>query len=809
MIRSAHPVPVLSLARQSILAYLNDEVTGARPNANLRPGSWTSSEGRIGLIARKRLHPLGAFFAALIGLAGMLVPTTAYAGEGNGNYLGILSSSAPTGYTPSPGIYSLAQGQSTLTFSFTVTNLTSSPQSMNLELDLNHILTYQVNGQQVNVADGQPGVVNGAVVDGQFDPLLSTQAADPSPTFTLLTLGPNEVQTLQLTRALSQCGYYQVDVAKQGLTSQKGLIGFEIRVLGCGTPSIVTTPAPAAGTVGDSIADSAVVSGGINPTGTVTFALYGPGDTTCSGSNLVSGTGFSNVALVAGSAASGSFTTSQAGTYNWVATYSGDVNNQPATSGCGAEAVVIQKAQPGISTTPSPSVATVGAAIHDSATVTGGFSPTGTVTFGLYAPGDTSCAGTNLVQGVAGFVVPLSSGSATSAAYATTQVGTYNWVATYGGDANNLGATSGCSAEQVVIKIAHPAIITLPVPTLTVVGGLIHDTASVTGGFNPTGTVTFALYGPGDTTCSGTNLVSTLSGFANVGLVSGSASSANYTTVLAGTYNWVATYSGDANNAPAGSGCGAEQVVVQRAQPAISTVPSPTQAALGSLIHDSATVTGGFGPTGTVTFALYGPGDTACSGTNLVAGLAGFDNVALSGGSATSANFMANQVGTYNWVAAYSGDANNASVVSGCGTEQVTITKPLGGQGCTPGYWKQPQHFHSWTGYVPTQLISSVFNVPSIFPDGTDGSSLSGSTLLAGLAFQGGSTLNGSAQILLRAAIAGLLNANNPNVAYPMTTAQIVTSVNAALNSGSRNTMLNLASSIDNANNGQGGCPLS
>jgi len=254
---------------------------------------------------------------------------------------------------------------------------------------------------------------------------------------------------------------------------------------------------------------------------------------------------------------------------------------------------------------------------------------------------------------------------------------------------------------------------------------------------------------------------------------------------------------------------GAEQVVVQKAKPAISTVPSPTQAALGSLIHDSATVTGGFGPTGTVTFALYGPGDTACSGTNLVAGLAGFDNVALSGGSATSANFMANQVGTYNWVAAYSGDANNASVVSGCGTEQVTITKPLGGQGCTPGYWKQPQHFQSWTGYVPTQLISSVFNVPSIFPDGTDGSSLSGSTLLAGLAFQGGSTLNGSAQILLRAAIAGLLNANNPNVAYPMTTAQIVTSVNAALNSGSRNTMLNLASSIDNANNGQGGCPLS
>jgi hypothetical protein len=32
-----------------------------------------------------------------------------------------------------------------------------------------------------------------------------------------------------------------------------------------------------------------------------------------------------------------------------------------------------------------------------------------------------------------------------------------------------------------------------------------------------------------------------------------------------------------------------------------------------------------------------------------------------------------------------------------------------GGQGCTPGYWKQPHHFHSWVGYTPGQLFSSVF----------------------------------------------------------------------------------------------------
>lgn len=138
-----------------------------------------------------------------------------------------------------------------------------------------------------------------------------------------------------------------------------------------------------------------------------------------------------------------------------------------------------------------------------------------------------------------------------------------------------------------------------------------------------------------------------------------------------------------------------------------------------------------------------------------------------------------------------------------------TPPKPLGDQGCTPGFWKNQRHYSLWTGYSPTELLSSVFDVPATFPDGSSGASLSSATLAEALAFRGGSTLNGAAQILLRAATSSLLNASSPGVAFSMTTAQIVSSVDAALSSGSRTQITDLATTLDDANNGVGGCPLS
>ena len=79
--------------------------------------------------------------------------------------------------------------------------------------------------------------------------------------------------------------------------------------------------------------------------------------------------------------------------------------------------------------------------------------------------------------------------------YTTTVVGTYNWVANYSGDANNLGARSECGSESVIVTKATPTIATIASKGGPI-GTQIHDTAQVSGGDNPTGTVTFILFAP-------------------------------------------------------------------------------------------------------------------------------------------------------------------------------------------------------------------------------------------------------------------------------------------------------------------------
>ena len=104
---------------------------------------------------------------------------------------------------------------------------------------------------------------------------------------------------------------------------------------GMAGPSITTTPSGSV-PVGDNISDSATVIGGASPTGSVDFELFGPGDDTCT-TPIETRTG----TLTGGSAQSGDVTATQAGTYNWVATYNGDANNSPAISPCGSERVLV------------------------------------------------------------------------------------------------------------------------------------------------------------------------------------------------------------------------------------------------------------------------------------------------------------------------------------------------------------------------------------------------------------------------------------------------------------------------------------
>ncbi len=84
--------------------------------------------------------------------------------------------------------------------------------------------------------------------------------------------------------------------------------------------------------------------------------------------------------------------------------------------------------------------------------------------------------------------------------------------------------------------------------------------------------------------------------------------------------------------------------------------------------------------------------------------------------------------------------------------------------------------------------------------------SLDNKTLLQALSFKGGSGKIGAAQTLLRAAAAALLNSAHPDVNYTLSPAEVISSVNAALASSNRATMLTLANTLDGYNNHV--CPL-
>lgn len=90
-------------------------------------------------------------------------------------------------------------------------------------------------------------------------------------------------------------------------------------------------------------------------------------------------------------------------------------------------------------------------------------------------------------------------------------------------------------------------------------GGQVRDVAALFGQA-PTGTITFKLYGPTDTTCSNAPV------FQSTVTVGGNRyyNSARFTPTVLGTYQFTASYSGDANNGPESESCGApgEQVTV-------------------------------------------------------------------------------------------------------------------------------------------------------------------------------------------------------------------------------------------------------
>ena len=340
------------------------------------------------------------------------------------------------------------------------------------------------------------------------------------------------------------------------------------------TPSISTQLSSSSITVGGSVHDSATLSNSTSDaSGTAKYRWYST-LTACNAGTYATPGGTSigdkTVAshLVADSDTAGPFNT--AGTYYFRAFYSGDTNNNGASSACADETLVVSPKTPSISTQLSSSSITVGGSVHDSATLSNSTSDaSGTVKYRWYSSLSDCQAGTYATPGgtsigdktVASHLV---ADSDTAGPFNT--AGTYYFRAFYSGDTNNNGASSACADETLVVSPKTPSISTLLSSSSISAGGSVHDSATLSNSTSDaSGTVKYRWYSTLTACNAGTYATpgGTSIGDKTVadGQVPDSDTAGPFT---AGTYYFRAYYSGDNNNTgPVSSACADETLVVK------------------------------------------------------------------------------------------------------------------------------------------------------------------------------------------------------------------------------------------------------
>jgi hypothetical protein len=376
------------------------------------------------------------------------------------------------------------------------------------------------------------------------------------------------------------------------------------QVVNAAQTSTTVTAAPSPGIAGglETIAATVkVTSGASTPTGIVTFTS---GTTQLGSAPVNAGTATITPAL-------------GPGTYQIIATYSGDANDTGSASAAFPLTVSQAATQTALIVAPDPAL--VQQPITFTAQVTGnGGTPTGSVNF--LANGNAIGAGSVNASGKASFT--------TSALTA----GTYAIAAAYTGDANDASSTSGATSLTVSLATTTTAITVAPNPAL--VGAAVTITAKVTGnGGTPTGSVNFIANG-------NTLAAATLSG----GMASFTTS-----TLPPGTYSITASYLGDAADSPRTSSAVSELVglipTTTSLGTSVTTGPAPQVILVATVLNNGAGVL----PTGTVTFM---------SGATQI----GSATLDLGGVATVTPNLTAGV--NYNIVAMYSGDADHSPSTS-------------------------------------------------------------------------------------------------------------------------------------------------
>lgn len=352
-----------------------------------------------------------------------------------------------------------------------------------------------------------------------------------------------------------------------------------------------------------------------------------------------------------------------------------------------------------------------GASAFDTATVTtaSGLTPTGNVTYELWTNGTCSgpASATETVTLGGGHVPP-------STPTAPLAPGNYSYAASYNGDANTAPSTGSCEPFTVlplqlllppglsgttvvessgdtvvslngsggmVAQVILPPGTTYPNGSLAVTfntsvsGGITNNIVQVSGAVVP--------YPPGKSIlvlADGNNEVCIVDAPSGVSLSdppSCISTSLNHYQVLLkcdGTTASLYLPDGARNYTCSPVEVGGTPYLridglahsfvetLTKGTPTISSVATPTGVVLGASATDLANVSGGYAPSGTVTYTAYS--DAGCS-------VQVFNSTEPLGTS--SAEFTPSALGLYEWIANYSGNVNNYGVATACGADPLGV----------------------------------------------------------------------------------------------------------------------------------------
>jgi Bacterial Ig-like domain (group 3) len=349
------------------------------------------------------------------------------------------------------------------------------------------------------------------------------------------------------------------------------------------------------------------------PTGTVTYNFFADGS--CAGEPTLS----DQVTLSSGTVPDSSDTAALgSGSYSFQASYSGDPNYTVSTGAC--EPFVVALALPVVSNAvsdagtgdPWAGTEVTGAKAFDRSTIsgTGSFTPTGTLTYDLFANGTCSGSPTSTQQ------LTLSGGQAAeSSDTPALATGTYGFDAAYSGDSNFGATTSTCALFSVGAAATSVHVTSADNPSVS--GGSVTFTAILTvspvdaaGAADPTGT--FEFQSSNDAGSTWTPIAGCGSQSLDWSDVSGSATSQcidAFTAAAAGDTGLEvrAVYSGDQNFSTSTSS-GVTQAV-NEATTATVVGLSPLPSVSGQTVTAQATVTitspGSDSPTAPVEDVLF------------------------------------------------------------------------------------------------------------------------------------------------------------------------------------------------------------